>query len=145
MFAGQKLSPYQRAYAYLLHRGHIDAFNSHMPNRPILEENLAVPTLKLGRAELDRLEARTLAEARGSCRHCGNCTRACPEGISVADMLRCHAYLHNYHEPDVARALWQTVGKDRAQLCTNGGACRAACPESIDLAAVIAELRVELE
>jgi ferredoxin len=31
-FAGQQLSACQRAYAYLLGSGKIDAFNSHMPN-----------------------------------------------------------------------------------------------------------------
>ena len=54
---GRKLSPFQRAYVYMLTRGHVDAFNSHMPTREILEENLAVPTLKLAKADLDRIEA----------------------------------------------------------------------------------------
>lgn len=144
MFAGQELSPYQRAYAYMLFRGQVDASNSHMPNRRILEENLAVPTLKLSQAQLDRIERRTLAETRGSCRHCGDCNRACPEGINVADMLRYHAYVHNYRQRDVARALYETLGKDRAHWCTNCGACQVACPESIDLAAVISSLRLEL-
>jgi predicted aldo/keto reductase-like oxidoreductase len=144
MFGGQQLSPYQRAYAYMLFRGDIDAFNAHMPNRRILEENLAVPILDLSHAELDRIERQTLVESRGACRHCGDCSRACPEGINVADMLRCHAYVHNYRERSVARALYEILGKDRAHLCTSCGACRVACPESIDLAAVIASLRVEL-
>ena len=143
MFAGQELSPYQRAYAYMLFRGDIDAFNAHMPNYRILEENLAVPTLKLGRADLDHLERRVLAETRGSCHHCGGCNRACPQGINVADMLRYHAYVHNYHEPDVARAFYEVLGKERAHLCAECGACQAACPESIDLAAVISSLRVK--
>jgi hypothetical protein len=137
MFAGQELSPYQRAYAYLLARGGVDAFNSHMPNQRILEENLAVPTLKLSEAELDRLERQTLAEARGACHHCGSCGRACPEGIDVPGALRCHAYVHHYREPDWARSMQQTL---RVGACRQCGACCSACPESIDLPAVLAGL-----
>jgi predicted aldo/keto reductase-like oxidoreductase len=144
MFAGQELSPYQRAYAYMLFRGGIDTFNSHTPNHQILEENLAVPSLKLSGEDLDRIEDRTRTESRGACRHCGSCSRACPEGVNVADMLRYHAYIHNYHEPGVARELYQMLGKERAHSCTKCGACQLACPESIDLAEVVSSLRVEL-
>ena len=128
----------------LLFRGNIDAFNAHMPNRRILEENLTVPTLKLSRAELDRIESRTLAESRGSCRHCGCCNRACPEGVNVAAMLRCHAYVHNYGDRASAKTLYANLSRDRAHLCSGCGACQVACPESLDLAAVIASLRATL-
>jgi predicted aldo/keto reductase-like oxidoreductase len=143
-FGGQELSPYQRAYAFMLSRGGVDAFISHMPNHKILEENLAVPALKLSRAELDRIETQALAEARGACRHCGACNQACDQGVNVSDMLRYHAYAHGYGEPDVARELYQIMGKSRAPRCTACGACQAACPESIDLASVIRSVRVEL-
>lgn len=144
MFAGHELSPYQQAYAYMLFRGGIDAFISHTTNVKILEESLAVPTLKLGGAELNRIEEQTRNESRGACRHCGSCNHACPVGINVADMLRCHAYIHSYHERDVAKALYDALGRDRAHLCTDCGACQMACPESIDLAKVISALRIEL-
>jgi predicted aldo/keto reductase-like oxidoreductase len=143
-FGGQELSPYQRAYAYMLSRGGIDAFNAHMPNHKILGENLAVPALQLSRAELDRIETQALAEARGACRHCGACSRACTEGVNVADMLRYHSYAHGYAEPAVARELYNIMGKERASLCTACGACRLACPESFDLASVVSAVRVEL-
>jgi len=142
-FEGKELSPYQRAYAYLLSRGGIDAFISHTPNRQILEENLAVPTLKLSQASLDRLERMAITEARGSCRHCGQCTSACPKGVNVADMLRYHAYVHNYNEREVAKALYDQLGRDKASLCTACGKCTIACPESINLAGVISSLQVD--
>jgi len=142
-FGRQTLSPYQRAYAYLLSRGGVDAFLSHMPTRRILEENLAVPTLRLEQTQLDRLQQRVLADARGACRHCGNCNRACPEGIRPGDMLRQHAYVHAYHEREVARDWYETLGRDRALRCKGCGECRAACPESIDLPGVIASLRAD--
>ncbi len=143
-FGGANLSPYQRAYAYLLAKGGVDAFIAHMPNREILEEDVAVTTLKLTRAELGRLEVQALADTRGACRHCGDCNRACPEGVNVADMLRYHAYIHNYGQRETARALYDALGRDKASLCTACGACRLACPESIDLAGVISGLKVEL-
>ncbi|MBN1489125.1 MAG: aldo/keto reductase [Phycisphaerae bacterium] len=144
LFAGQKLSAYQRAFAYLLFRGGIDAFNSHMPNREILEENLAVPMRKLEKAALDQIEARTLAETQGACRHCGACNRTCPQGVNVSGLLRCHAYARHYHEPDLARATYAMFGEANAAACRDCGACRAACPASIDLPAVIRGVRAAM-
>lgn len=138
---GRKLSPFQRAYVYMLTRGHVDAFNSHMPTREILEENLAVPTLKLAKADLDRIEAAALAATRASCRHCGACDRACPNGLRPAAMLRCYSYAHHYREPGTARAQYAMLGRDPAASCTGCGRCRSACRASIDLPAVIASLR----
>jgi len=137
MFAGQELSPFQRAYAYMLFRGNIDAFNSHCPNVQILDENLKVPTLKFSQAELDRMEPQVLTDARGACHHCGACTAACPAGIRVADLLRARAYTHTYGDPDLAAQIYRQAGRDLTVACTACGRCRAACPESIDLAAVI--------
>lgn len=140
-YGGLKLSPYQQAYAYLLARGGVDAFVSHMPNYKILEENLAVPTLTLSQAAMDGIEERALADTRGACRHCGACSRACPEGIPVADMLRCHSYVHTYGQPEMAKALYETQGKDQTASCRDCGTCRGVCPESIDLPAVISSVR----
>ena len=137
MFAGQDLSPFQRAYAYMLFRGNIDAFNSHCPNVQILDENLKVPTLKFSQAELDRLEPQVLTDARGACHHCGACTAACPEGIRVADLLRARAYTHTYGDPDLAAQIYRQAGRSPSVACTACGTCRAACPESIDLPSIV--------
>jgi len=141
MFAGQTLSPYQRAYAYMLARGGIDTFMSNMPNVKILEENLAVPTLKLPQASLDAIERKAILEARGSCRHCGACSRSCPNAVGPADLLRCHSYLYHYGDAALARETYESIGAGRVGRCATCGTCRAACPEHIDLPAVIAGLR----
>ncbi|MGB9623744.1 MAG: aldo/keto reductase [Phycisphaerae bacterium] len=138
---GGKLSPFQRAFAYMLARGRVDAFNSHMPTRQILEENLAVPTLKLAQADLDRIEEQVLAATRDSCRHCGDCDRACPNGLRPSVMLRCYSYEHHYRDPGMARAQYAMLGRDPAASCTGCGRCRSACRASIDLPAVIESLR----
>jgi predicted aldo/keto reductase-like oxidoreductase len=143
-FGGPQLTPYQRAYAYMLARGGIDAFNSHMPNVKILEENIVVPTMELSRVALSRIETQTLAESRGACRHCGRCNEACPEGVDVAGLLRCNAYIHTYRDPDFAREQYQLVRADRTRRCGDCTACLAACPESIDLPAVIRSVRATL-
>lgn len=144
MFGGMKLSAHQRALAYMLFRGGIDAFNSHITSREILDENLAVPTLKLGSAELDRLERAAVAEARGACRHCGACARACPEGIRVSDALRCHAYAHGYGDREAARALYEVSLRAQASRCRRCGSCQAVCPEGMDLRAVVASVNAEM-
>jgi predicted aldo/keto reductase-like oxidoreductase len=141
---GRKLSPFQRAYAYMLARGGVDAFNSHMPTRAILEENLAVPTLKLARADLDRIEEQTLAETRESCHHCGRCSRACPNGLNPSAMLRCYSYKHHYREPKMARAQYVMLEGNPAASCVGCGRCRDVCPASIDLPGVISSLRADM-
>lgn len=140
MFEGRALTAYQRANAYLLFRGGIDAFNSHMPNERILLENLAIPTLKLGRAALDRLEKVAVAETAGACRHCGACSRSCPNGVPVADLLRCHAYRQNYRDPWMAADLYAAIGAARVERCSGCGECRRACPQAYDLPAVVASV-----
>lgn len=141
LFDGHKLSPYQRAYAYLLNRGRIDAFLSHMPNRRILEENMDVTAIKIEKAQLDQLEKQVTAEAKGSCRHCGRCNQACPNNNRPGDMLRHHAYIHTYHEPEIARRWHETLGKNCLSNCQGCSRCRAACPESIDLPGVAEALK----
>jgi predicted aldo/keto reductase-like oxidoreductase len=139
--AGLKLSVYQRAYAYMLNRGGIDAFISHTPNRTILEENLAAAAVTLGQAELDAIERRTLAETRGACRHCGGCNGACPNGVRPGDLLRCRAYLHTYGDRELASVVFSGA---QAAACIGCGACREVCPEAIDLPGVVSSVRTEL-
>lgn len=138
--AGMKLSPYQRAYAYMLNAGGIDTFNSATPNRTILEENLAAAAVKLGRAELEAVERRALTDAGGACHHCGSCNRACPNGVRPGDLLRSHAYLHTYGDRELAAS---TYGHALATACNLCGVCTGVCPESIDLPGVITAVRAE--
>lgn len=143
MFADQKLSAHQQAFAYLLFRGKVDAFISHINSRQVLEENVVVPTLKLGQAQLESLRDNAVARAQGACRHCGDCIRSCQQDVRPADLLRCHAYLHIYHEADDARRLYENYGRAAADRCLACGTCRGVCPEGIDLPKVISNLRSE--
>ncbi len=138
---GRKLSVYQRAYVHMINRGGMDAFISHTPNRTVLEENLAAAAIEPGRAELDAVERRVLAETRGSCRHCGRCNRACPNNVRPGDLLRCHAYLHTYGDRDAARAAYRLAG---ATACTGCEICTGVCPESIDLPRVASTVRAAM-
>lgn len=140
-FAGQTLSAHQRAYAYMLHVAGVDVCNIHMPNHKIMEEDLALPMLQLGRAEAGRLEQRVLAEVGGACRHCGRCTHACPNGVQVADMVRYHAYVHHYGDRAFARWQYGLAGGGRAHACTPCGRCADACPEPIDLPEIVQSVR----
>ncbi|MBI4579453.1 MAG: aldo/keto reductase [Planctomycetes bacterium] len=141
-FAGHNLTPHQKAFAWLLLRAQVDAFNSHMPNREILEENLAVPTLPLGKAELDAMENDLYAAYRGVCRHCGQCNAVCPNGVRPGDLLRCHAYRVHYREDAwAATALTECGGRESAARCRACGACSSRCPAGIDLPTFVGSLR----
>ncbi|HUW82825.1 MAG TPA: aldo/keto reductase [Phycisphaerae bacterium] len=144
LFAGQELSAYQRAQAYMLHRGGMDAFNSHMTNFTMLRENLAVPLLKLSLAELDLLESAVMAEAAGACHHCAACKGVCPAGLDPAAALRYYAYGQHYSGAQAEQALCRTALLGCMEACRQCGACGAVCAAGVDLPLVVGHVRAQL-
>jgi len=144
LFADQELSAYQRAQAYMLHRGRMDAFNSHMTNFTMLRENLAVPLVKLSQADLDQLESTVTAEAAGACHHCAACKGVCPVGLDPAAALRYYAYEQHYSSAEAEQALCRTALLGCMEACRQCGACGAICRAGIDLPSVVAHVRGRL-
>lgn len=136
-FAGRNLSPYQRAYAYLLGSGKIDAFNSHMPNLKILEENINAASLDLAAAEWNRLEPLAVAEACGACVGCGQCIAACPAGRNPAAAVRRQAYTSRYLAAEAEAALATAALTARGGACQACGSCSRVCPAGIDVSAAV--------
>jgi predicted aldo/keto reductase-like oxidoreductase len=138
----EKLNPWERAKVYMLQATDslIDAVIATVDKTEQVTRALSLPTIKLAAAERRDLEAVVRAEMAGACRLCGNCTAACPKDIAVADVLRCHAYVHQYNDRELAASLYASLGYNPGKRCLKCGRCRKACPSSIDLPRAIGEV-----
>ncbi len=146
MMDGKKLNEWERAKAYMLHAtdGLIDACIAKVDNDEQFERTLDLPRLKLAAAVRQELEALVRLEMAGACSLCGDCTTACPEDIAVADLLRYHAYIHQYDEREMAADLYRRLGYDPGKRCSACGHCADACPSSIDLLRAVREVAAAL-
>lgn len=87
-----------------------------------------------------RRENHGLAAIVPGCIMCGECEKACPNGVATADIVRCRRYyLRAEHEPEMARAEFKELdGPSSASKCKMCGQCEIVCPQDI---AVREELR----
>ena len=139
---GRKLNAWERAKVYMLQATDnlIDAVIAKADNAEQVTKALDLPKIRLAAAERRELEAVVRADMVGACRLCGNCTAACPQGVAVADVLRCHAYLHQYNDREMAESVYANLGYTPSDRCADCGQCRKACPSSIDLPRAIQEV-----
>jgi hypothetical protein len=69
---------------------------------------------------------------RTQCRYgCGDCTDACPAGVSIPDALRARMYAFDYEDAALARGALAEAGAVTACLTCDGTPCAAACPHGV--------------
>jgi predicted aldo/keto reductase-like oxidoreductase len=110
-----------------LTEGLIDACIAAMKSTDEMEADLALPMVQVNAAAERELRTLVKYEMAGACHLCGDCDTACPEHIAVSDMIRYHAYIHQYNERDLARELYSMAGSDPAKVCSNCGKCEEIC------------------
>ncbi len=67
----------------------------------------------------------------GTCMMCGKCTRACPSGVPVSDLMRIRMYHEEHHDCGYARENYGDLNgglKELASTCGSCTACAEACP-----------------
>jgi ferredoxin len=109
-----------------------DTVLTSITNRDELEmiKKLDFSDLKLSPAE--KRASQAFHQKRGSaCQMCGNCRKACPQGLPVSDLMRIRMYHDEYHWPEHAQMEFERLGFRPAQWisqCTDCSKCAGVCP-----------------
>jgi len=143
---GKSYNEWERAKLWMLHLTDdlIDAVIAAMNNMEEVEKTLALPSVKLTAAAKRELKALVKLEMAGTCHLCGRCAAVCPEEIAVTDMIRYHAYIHQYHEKELARELYALAGYDPAKRCTMCGRCTDVCPSNVRITELLQQLSADM-
>jgi len=142
MTDGKEYNEYERAKLWMLHltENLIDSVIIGVKNSQEMEKDLALPMVKLTAEAKRELRAIVKYEMAGICHLCGNCSSVCPELIEVTDMIRYHAYIHQYDEKEMARELYAIAGYDPATICNHCGKCEEACLSNIPITKLLHQL-----
>jgi len=116
----------------LLQNKNVDTLLIGTSNVQELERNIAVAGKRLTKSEaslLDRYVTPTLASL---CTMCGKCS-VCPQGVEIADIMRCGAYLER-GELELAKEEYRTIPISSTALnCRGCGTCESVCPQNINI------------
>jgi len=64
---------------------------------------------------------------------CGKCSGVCPQGVEIADIMRCGAYLER-GELGLAKEEYRTIPISSTALnCRGCGTCESVCPQNINI------------
>ncbi|MBI4580359.1 MAG: aldo/keto reductase [Planctomycetes bacterium] len=138
----KKYNEWERAKLWMLHltEGLIDATIIAMQTMEEVEKDLPMASVRLSARAQRQLRTIVKLETAGTCHLCGDCETHCPEHIAVTDMIRYHAYLHQYNERQLARELYQQAGYDPAKVCNSCGKCADACASHVPIVDLLHEL-----
>lgn len=135
---GDPAKPFQTYFRYLLGLEGVTSIVSQIRNFDQMHENFGASGNPLGKAEVDAL---TVAFANApanyrDCVACGKCHEACPDGLSVADIMRYRMYAEDYGDLTGAREMFATLPLAwRSTAATGQGISATACPFGLPLAA----------
>ncbi len=142
LMGGREFNEWERAKLWMLHltEGLVDGCIAAMKSVEEMEKDVRLPSAKLTAAAEQELRTLVKYEMAGACHLCGSCETACPEHIAVTDMIRYHAYVHQYNEKALARELYAEAGYDPSKLCNHCGVCADACPSDVRITQILTEL-----
>jgi hypothetical protein len=122
-------NPYQRAIQWVLKHAHVSAVMVEMPSFDELEEDIAAASHTPSDADLEAFEKAVVSVSSGLCRLCGACTRQCPAGVKVADIMRYLLYHDGYGHRARAVSLYRRLPPGTsAAACAACQQCKAVCP-----------------
>lgn len=142
----REYNEWERSKLFMLHLTDdlIDGVIAAMKSNEEMEKDLPLATVKLSAAALRELRSIVKLEMASACHLCGDCETNCPENIAVTDMIRYHAYIHQYDEKEMARELYTQAGYNPSSLCSNCGKCSDACKSGVPITQILHQLSVAM-
>ncbi|MHC4441909.1 MAG: aldo/keto reductase [Planctomycetota bacterium] len=143
---GKDYNEYERAKLWMFHltENLVDAVIMGIKSTEEMEKDLALPMVTLSTEAKRELRTIVKMEMGGTCHICGKCSSVCPQHIALTDMIRYHAYIHQYDEKEMARELYKIAGYDPATICTKCGQCEEACTADVPITRLLNQLSDEL-
>ncbi len=97
-----------------------------------LQENVKAMSAAFGPADQKLLAAQLESIHPLYCRMCSACDGRCPQGIRVADSLRCLMYAEGYGQFPLARTRYLRLAQDAASdACRRCPSCAVKCPNGV--------------
>jgi len=104
-----------------------------MPTFADVDKMIAAAQTTLSARELGRLERVARIAMIGRCAMCGACTNACPQGLPVADFVRCSDYyLADSEYYGTAEETYAAFAQ-RPTACTDCGVCEQVCAHNVPI------------
>lgn len=100
--------------------------------RKMIEAARQQPSTALGQ----RLRDSAAVSMAGHCAMCGACEQACPQGLPVADVVRCSDYYmeHTEYIATAFETYAQMTQRPQASVCGDCDRCTQACPNHVPVA-----------
>src|SRR5262245_24908601 len=126
----------QAAFRWVLSNKNADALIVSMTSGPLIDEYLGASGWR-ATADGDLPLLRRYARVNGAsyCRHaCQDCSRACPYGVQVGDVLRARMYAVDYGDLRLARSEYAMLsGGAAACLSCSAQPCLGACSHGLPI------------
>lgn len=120
------------ALKWVLNNPNIDTTIPSITDMEQLDEDFRAMSSKFTEAD-EKILAQQLDYIRPLyCRQCGACEGMCPQGLPVADILRCLMYADGYGEYPLARERFlELPGEVTSVRCRECSGCTIECPNGV--------------
>ena len=127
----------QAAFRWVLSNPNVDALIVSMKSIEMIDEYLgASGSGPVRTSDLDLLERYASRNSASHCRQgCNECAGACPENVTIPEVLRTRMYATDYEDIAYAREDYAKLG-DGASACASCAhqACLGSCPYGLSIA-----------